>query len=81
MAFWYGPSGTSPHTNHLHLQTETEYRKSAIETLKNSLSKILVHYYPVAGRYCYTRGGRIELDLNANGAILLEAETTKTIHD
>ena len=52
-----------------------------IETLKNSLSKILVHYYPVAGRYCYTKGGRMELILNAKGAVLIEAETTKTIHD
>jgi len=52
-----------------------------IETLKNSLSKILVHYYPIAGRYYYTKGGRIELNLNAKGAVLIEAETTKSIHD
>ena len=48
---------------------------------KSSLSKILVHYYPAAGRYCYKEGARIELNLNAKGAILLEAEITKTIHD
>ncbi|XP_058782328.1 hydroxycinnamoyl-CoA:piscidic acid hydroxycinnamoyltransferase-like [Vicia villosa] len=52
-----------------------------IETLKNSLSKLLVHYYPMAGRLCYTSGGRIELNLNAKGAVLIEAETTKTVQD
>ncbi|KAK2407004.1 spermidine hydroxycinnamoyl transferase [Trifolium repens] len=52
-----------------------------IETIKNSLGKILVHYYPIAGRYCYKEGGRLELNLNAKGVVLIEAETTKTIHD
>jgi shikimate O-hydroxycinnamoyltransferase len=55
--------------------------RTIIETLKTSLSKILVHYYPMAGRYCFTNGGRIELNLNAKGAVLIEAETTKTFHD
>ncbi|XP_050878118.1 spermidine hydroxycinnamoyl transferase-like, partial [Lathyrus oleraceus] len=55
--------------------------ENVIETLKNSLSKILVHYYPIAGRYSYTKGGRVELNLNAKGAVLAEAETTKTVDD
>ncbi|KAJ1441391.1 Transferase [Sesbania bispinosa] len=42
---------------------------------------ILVHYYPIAGRVCWAEGGRIEFDCNAKGAILLEAETTKTLTD
>ncbi|GAU20534.1 hypothetical protein TSUD_130920 [Trifolium subterraneum] len=33
------------------------------------------------GRYCYKEGGRLELILNAKGAVLIEAETTKTIYD
>ncbi|XP_058768646.1 hydroxycinnamoyl-CoA:piscidic acid hydroxycinnamoyltransferase-like [Vicia villosa] len=52
-----------------------------IETLKNSLSKVLVYYYPIAGRYCYTKGGRVELNLNAKGAVLTEAETSKTVDE
>lgn len=55
--------------------------ENVIETLKNSLSKILVHYYPIAGRYSYTKGGRVEVNLNAKGAVLTEAETTKTVDD
>lgn len=53
----------------------------SIERLKNSLSEILVHYYPMAGRLCITENGRIEVDLNAKGAVLFEAETKKTISD
>ncbi|KAK2387333.1 spermidine hydroxycinnamoyl transferase [Trifolium repens] len=62
-------------------QKQNKKNSTIIETLKNSLSKILVHYYPIAGRYCYKEGGRLELNLNAKGAVLIEAETTKTIHD
>lgn len=69
------------HTQTIYIYKSKQNTEKAIETLKNSLSKILVYYYPVAGRYCYKEGGRIELNLNAKGAILLEAETTKTIHD
>ncbi|MCI23017.1 spermidine hydroxycinnamoyl transferase-like, partial [Trifolium medium] len=69
------------HTPTLYVYKPKQNTEKAIETLKNSLSKILVHYYPVAGRVCYTEGARLELNLNAKGAILLEAETEKTIHD
>ncbi|PNX71937.1 hydroxycinnamoyl-coenzyme A shikimate/quinate hydroxycinnamoyltransferase [Trifolium pratense] len=55
--------------------------RTIVQILKTSLSKILVHYYPIAGRYCFAKGGRIELNLNAKGAVLIEAETTKTLHD
>jgi len=69
------------HTNSIYIYKPEKNIENAIETLKNSLSKTLVHYYPVAGRYFNTEGGRLEVNLNAKGAILLEAETTKTIHD
>ncbi|GAU20535.1 hypothetical protein TSUD_130930 [Trifolium subterraneum] len=39
------------------------------------------HNRSSSGRYCFTKGGRIELNLNAKGAVLIEAETTKTIYD
>ncbi|XP_058782348.1 hydroxycinnamoyl-CoA:piscidic acid hydroxycinnamoyltransferase-like [Vicia villosa] len=69
------------HTTTIYIYKPTQNPENAIETLKNSLSKILVHYYPMAGRLYYTEGARLELNLNAKGAILLEAKTTKTIHD
>ncbi|WJX30976.1 shikimate O-hydroxycinnamoyltransferase [Trifolium repens] len=73
---------TQHHTPTIYIYKPKQNQENIIETLKKSLSKILVHYYPIAGRLCYTEeGGRIEVNLNAKGAILLEAETTKTIHD
>uniref|UniRef100_A0A2N9GZ71 Uncharacterized protein n=1 Tax=Fagus sylvatica TaxID=28930 RepID=A0A2N9GZ71_FAGSY len=44
-----------------------------METMRNSLSEALVHYYPLAGRLHWIEGGRLELDCNAMGAQLLEA--------
>ncbi|WJX37803.1 shikimate O-hydroxycinnamoyltransferase [Trifolium repens] len=69
------------HTPTLYVYKPNQNTEKAIETLKKSLSKILVHYYPIAGRVFYTEGARLELNLNAKGALLLEAETTNTIHD
>ncbi|XP_004500005.1 hydroxycinnamoyl-CoA:piscidic acid hydroxycinnamoyltransferase-like [Cicer arietinum] len=70
------------HTTLIYIyKPKKENQKNLTQTLKNSLSKILVPYYPIAGRYSYTKLGRLELNLNAKGAILLEAETTQTIHD
>ncbi|XP_058788216.1 hydroxycinnamoyl-CoA:piscidic acid hydroxycinnamoyltransferase-like [Vicia villosa] len=69
------------HTPTIYIYKPYQNPENAIETLKTSLSKILVQYYPMAGRLCYTEGARLELNLNAKGAILLEAQTSKTIHD
>lgn len=43
------------------------------ETMKNSLSRVLVQYYLVAGRLRCIHSGRLELHCNAMGALLLEA--------
>ncbi|PNX82080.1 hydroxycinnamoyl-coenzyme A shikimate/quinate hydroxycinnamoyltransferase, partial [Trifolium pratense] len=76
---------TQHHTPSIYIYKPKQNQENVIEILKNSLSKILVHYYPIAGRLCYSDeegdSGRVEVNLNAKGAILLEAETTKTIHD
>ncbi|KAM7511674.1 hypothetical protein LguiB_010549 [Lonicera macranthoides] len=55
---------------------------SAVSTLKDSLSKILVPFYPLAGRLrCIGSGGRLELDCNSLGAQLLVAESEAKIED
>lgn len=45
------------------------------ETLVASLAEVLVHYYPLAGRLRPASGGgdRLEVDCNAEGALLAEA--------
>ena len=50
-----------------------------IERIRDSLSKILVDDYPLAGRLSWIEGGRLKLDCNAKGATLLEAETIKAL--
>ncbi|KAK7315423.1 hypothetical protein VNO77_33970 [Canavalia gladiata] len=54
-------------------------KRFMIKSLSDSLSKILVHYYPLAGRLNWIGGGRLELECNAKGVLLLEAESTKTL--
>ncbi|KAF7819270.1 spermidine hydroxycinnamoyl transferase-like [Senna tora] len=58
---------------HLHSQ-------DAFHTLKQSLKKILVYYYPLAGRLRPIGGGRFELDCNAKGVTLLQAHSPKTLN-
>ncbi|MCL7036067.1 hypothetical protein MKW94_009398 [Papaver nudicaule] len=51
------------------------YRKSIpIEDLKSSLSKVLFHYYPLAGRFrnCAEDKDRLEVDCNGKGALFAE---------
>ncbi|CAN1175559.1 Spermidine hydroxycinnamoyl transferase [Linum perenne] len=54
-----------------------------IQTLKHSLSHILVPFYPMAGRLQWTPSGgaRIELDCNGAGVQLVEAESDSTLQD
>ncbi|KAL2481109.1 Spermidine hydroxycinnamoyl transferase [Abeliophyllum distichum] len=53
----------------------------AIRILKDSLSKVLVIFYPVAGRFHEIGGARLELHCNGEGAILVEAESEWKIQD
>jgi shikimate O-hydroxycinnamoyltransferase len=53
----------------------------SFETMKSSLSRALVHYYPLAGRLRLAKGGRFELDCNAMGAKLVEACSEAEVGD
>uniref|UniRef100_A0A2N9FU64 Spermidine hydroxycinnamoyl transferase n=1 Tax=Fagus sylvatica TaxID=28930 RepID=A0A2N9FU64_FAGSY len=57
-----------PNTN-----TNTNTIPFSFETMKSSLSRALVHFYPLAGRLHWIEGGRLELDCNAMGVQLWEA--------
>ncbi|CAJ1964467.1 unnamed protein product [Sphenostylis stenocarpa] len=67
--------GRSGHTPNIYVY-EAKHNDETIERLRNSLGEILVHYYPVAGRLSLAESGRIEVDCNAKGVTLLEAQTT-----
>ncbi|CAI8605764.1 unnamed protein product [Vicia faba] len=50
-------------------------------TLKHSLSKVLVHFYPLAGRLRSKGNKRFELECNAKGVQFIEAESSLTLSD
>ncbi|KAL8142446.1 hypothetical protein V2J09_015478 [Rumex salicifolius] len=55
---------------------------SIAETLKEALSRALVAYYPLAGRLNKVEeSGRLELHCNAEGAELIEAESSSRLED
>ncbi|CAO2831497.1 unnamed protein product [Amaranthus hypochondriacus] len=47
--------------------------KSFIDTLKESLSRVLIYFYPLAGRIRWKGGGRLELLCDGKGVKLIEA--------
>ncbi|KOM52202.1 hypothetical protein LR48_Vigan09g086100 [Vigna angularis] len=70
------------HTPTIYVYHAKHNHNALIERIRNSLSKILCYYYPVAGRLRkLEEDGRLELNCNAKGAVLIEAESTKTVHD
>ncbi|KAK3010381.1 hypothetical protein RJ639_012978 [Escallonia herrerae] len=54
---------------------------NAVDVLRDSLSKALVTFYPLAGRLRLISGGRFELDCNSKGARLLVAKSEAKIQD
>ncbi|XVF65889.1 hypothetical protein PTKIN_Ptkin09bG0287300 [Pterospermum kingtungense] len=49
------------------------------EKLKEALSKILVPFYPIAGRLGFDENGRLEIVCNAQGVLFIEAETSSAV--
>ncbi|KAF7132850.1 hypothetical protein RHSIM_Rhsim09G0031600 [Rhododendron simsii] len=52
-----------------------------VEVLKSSLSKVLVHYYPLAGRVTNDSEGRLVVDCTDEGAVFIEAKAHCTIQE
>uniref|UniRef100_A0A2P2NXZ9 Shikimate O-hydroxycinnamoyltransferase-like n=1 Tax=Rhizophora mucronata TaxID=61149 RepID=A0A2P2NXZ9_RHIMU len=51
------------------------------KVLKEALGKVLVPYYPVAGRLVADEKGRIEISCNGEGALFIEAVTDSALAD
>nr|UOI87850.1 shikimate O-hydroxycinnamoyltransferase [Althaea officinalis] len=51
------------------------------KVLKEALSRILVSFYPVAGRLGYDENGRLEIVCNGEGVLFIEAETSSVVDD
>ncbi|XP_012450010.2 shikimate O-hydroxycinnamoyltransferase [Gossypium raimondii] len=49
--------------------------------VKEGLSKVLVPFYPIAGRLGYDENGRLEIICNDEGVLFVEAETSSVLED
>ncbi|XP_019177975.1 PREDICTED: shikimate O-hydroxycinnamoyltransferase-like [Ipomoea nil] len=51
------------------------------KAMKEALSRVLVSFYPMAGRMGRDGDGRLEIECNGEGALFVEAESDATIDD
>ncbi|KAH7688398.1 Transferase protein [Dioscorea alata] len=51
----------------------------SVEILKTALSKVLVTFYPLAGRLVFDKDGRPEVDCNAEGVLFSVAHADCTV--
>ncbi|MFS7940439.1 putative quinate O-hydroxycinnamoyltransferase [Helianthus anomalus] len=51
------------------------------KVMKDALSRALVAFYPMAGRFKHDQDGRVEIDCQGQGALFLEAESDGVIDD
>ncbi|KAF8093547.1 hypothetical protein N665_0383s0172 [Sinapis alba] len=75
--------GTITHvpTVYFYDKPSDSFQGNVVETLKNSLSLALFHFYPLAGRLRWLPRGRLEIDCNAAGVTLIEAESEAELTD
>lgn len=62
-------------------KSDSEGNERAVEVIKDALSKVLVHYYPLAGRLTISAEGKLIVNCGGEGAVFVEAETDCTIEE
>uniref|UniRef100_A0A7C9EA16 anthranilate N-benzoyltransferase n=1 Tax=Opuntia streptacantha TaxID=393608 RepID=A0A7C9EA16_OPUST len=55
-------------------KSEEKGNQEAADVIKDSLSKVLVHYYPLAGRLTISSEGKLIVDCTGEGPLFVEAE-------
>ncbi|KAF9617312.1 hypothetical protein IFM89_035293 [Coptis chinensis] len=65
--YFYRPDGSSSFFN--------------ASVLRDALSKVLVPFYPVAGRLKKDKNGRLEIECSGEGVLFLEAYTESILDD
>ncbi|XP_024013427.1 fatty alcohol:caffeoyl-CoA acyltransferase [Eutrema salsugineum] len=58
-----------------YFKSESRTNQESYNVIKKSLSEVLVHYYPVAGRLTISPEGKIAVNCTGEGVVLVEAET------
>ncbi|PON83704.1 Transferase [Trema orientale] len=73
--------------NHVYARIVYFYRPNGASNffnstlLKEALSKVLVPFYPMAGRFRHGNSGRLEIDCNDEGVLLVVADSSFTVDD
>lgn len=55
-------------------KSDSKGNEEAVEVMKEALSKVLVHYYPLAGRLSISTEGKLIVNCTGEGAVFVEAE-------
>lgn len=55
-------------------KSESRTNEESYNVIKKSLSEVLVHYYPVAGRLTISQEGKIAVNCTGEGVVVVEAE-------
>ncbi|KDP41799.1 hypothetical protein JCGZ_26817 [Jatropha curcas] len=55
-------------------KSNEEGNANSAEVIRNALKKVLVHYYPLAGRLTISSEGKLIVNCNGEGAVFVEAE-------
>ncbi|WKA07862.1 hypothetical protein VitviT2T_025637 [Vitis vinifera] len=62
-------------------KSEAKGNERAAEIIKDALSKVLVHYYPLAGRLTISSEGKLIVDCTGEGAVFVEAEANCAVEE
>ncbi|XP_057480129.1 LOW QUALITY PROTEIN: omega-hydroxypalmitate O-feruloyl transferase-like [Actinidia eriantha] len=62
-------------------KSEEKGNEIAPEVIKDALSKVLVHYYPLAGRLTISPEGKLIVDCTGEGAVFVEAEANCALEE
>lgn len=62
-------------------KTDERGNEKAGEVIKNALKKVLVYYYPLAGRLTISSEGKLIVDCTGEGALLVEAEANCSMEE
>ncbi|KAL8097843.1 omega-hydroxypalmitate O-feruloyl transferase-like [Apium graveolens] len=62
-------------------KSEEKGNESAVDVIKDALAKVLVHYYPLAGRLTISPEGKLIIYCSGEGAVFVEAEANCTLEE
>lgn len=62
-------------------KSSSKGNENAAQVMKDSLSKILVHYYPMAGRLKISSEGKLIVDCTEEGVVFVEGEANCMMED